>query len=102
MMKKPIVAITMGDPSGVGPEVIAKAHADPAGTSACRPLVIGDTSAMERALAVTGSALTLELTDGLPTQDTTGKIFLRSLSSLAPTDMEYGGPSSEAGDALFR
>jgi len=102
MMKKPIVAITMGDPSGVGPEVIAKALVDPAVTSACRPLVMGDAAAMERALAVTGAALTLELTEGLPPHDTSGKIFLRSLSSLAPTDMEYGGPSSEAGDAMFR
>lgn len=102
MMKKPVVAITMGDPSGVGPEVIVKALADPAVTSVCRPLVLGDASAMERALSVTGVSLALELTEGLPPQETARKIFLRPLSSLEPTDMEYGGPSSEAGDAMFR
>lgn len=101
-MTKPIIAITMGDPSGVGPEVIAKALADPEITGICRPLVIGDPGAMERAIAVTGQSLRLRLVEGLPTRDAEKVLFLRPLSSLAPTDMEYGGPSSEAGDAMFR
>ena len=62
-MKKPVVAITMGDPSGVGPEIIAKSLADPAIHEACRPLVLGDAAAMKRALVVTGSRLfTLRIT----------------------------------------
>ncbi len=101
-MTKPIIAITMGDPAGVGPEVIAKALADPEITGICRPLVIGDPGAMERALAVTGQSLRLRLIEGLPSRDADGVIFMRPLSNLAPTDMEYGGPSSEAGDAMFR
>jgi len=101
-MSKPIIAITMGDPSGVGPEVITKALADPEISGMCRPLVIGDPAAMERAIAVTGQHMWLELTDALPSKNADGTIFLRPLSRLAPTDMEYGGPSSEAGDAMFR
>jgi len=101
-MTKPIIAITMGDPAGVGPEVIVKALADPEISGMCRPLVIGDPGAMERALAVTGQSLRLELADALPSKDADGAISLRPLSSLAPTDMEYGGPSAEAGDAMFR
>ena len=42
MPRKPIIAITMGDPAGIGPEVIAKALADPAIKRAVRPLVLGD------------------------------------------------------------
>jgi 4-hydroxythreonine-4-phosphate dehydrogenase len=101
-MTKPIIAITMGDPAGVGPEVIARAIADPEISGICRPLVIGDPGAMERAVEVTGQTIRLVLTEGLPTKDTDGTILLRPLSNLAPTDMEYGGPSSEAGDAMFR
>jgi len=39
---RPLLAITMGDPAGIGPEVVLKAlaHADVFGR--CRPLVIGD------------------------------------------------------------
>ena len=29
-LPKPIVAVTMGDPAGIGPEVVLKALADPA------------------------------------------------------------------------
>ena len=39
--EKPILGITMGDPAGIGPEVIAKALAMPAVHRLCRPIVIG-------------------------------------------------------------
>lgn len=54
---KPILAITMGDPGGVGPEIIAKAlaHADVYDQS--RPLVIGERRALEAAIRITGRAL---------------------------------------------
>ena len=46
--KKPIVAITMGDPSGIGPEIIIKIFSNPKLFKCCRPLVIGDLSVMKR------------------------------------------------------
>jgi 4-phospho-D-threonate 3-dehydrogenase / 4-phospho-D-erythronate 3-dehydrogenase len=41
-MKKPIIAITMGDPASIGPEIAVKALLDEKVTSICRPLIIGD------------------------------------------------------------
>ncbi|MEO6391621.1 MAG: 4-hydroxythreonine-4-phosphate dehydrogenase PdxA [Pyrinomonadaceae bacterium] len=38
----PRIAITMGDPSGIGPEVVLKAVAEDEVTSVCRPLIVGD------------------------------------------------------------
>ena len=38
-MAKPRVAITVGDPSGIGPEIAAKAAADPRVLAACEPIV---------------------------------------------------------------
>ena len=55
--RKPAIAITMGDPCGIGPEVVAKALADPVVYATCRPLVVGNIYAMERAAELTGSAL---------------------------------------------
>ncbi|MCH7787044.1 MAG: 4-hydroxythreonine-4-phosphate dehydrogenase PdxA, partial [Chloroflexi bacterium] len=40
MSEKPFVAITMGDPSGIGPEVTAKALLDQRVYEKCRPFVI--------------------------------------------------------------
>ena len=51
-MSKPILGITMGDPFGNGPEITVKALADKTVYDRCRPLVIGDVSAMEYAAAV--------------------------------------------------
>jgi 4-hydroxythreonine-4-phosphate dehydrogenase len=49
MAGKPIVAVTMGDPAGIGPEVVLKALADPVIKRMSRPLVLGDWGVLQRA-----------------------------------------------------
>lgn len=49
-MNRPILGITMGDPFGNGPEISVQALADPAVYDRCRPLIVGDVSAMEYAV----------------------------------------------------
>ncbi|HEX9787032.1 MAG TPA: 4-hydroxythreonine-4-phosphate dehydrogenase PdxA [Candidatus Binatia bacterium] len=49
MANKPIIAVTMGDPAGIGPEVILKALADPVIKKVSRPLVLGDWGVLQRA-----------------------------------------------------
>jgi len=44
----PTVGITMGDPAGIGPEVIAKALKDPRAGDACRAIVIGSAAVFEQ------------------------------------------------------
>ena len=53
-MKRPVLGVTMGDPAGVGPEIIARAVAEPAVRAACRPVVIGAAATMREALALVG------------------------------------------------
>ena len=48
---RPLLGITMGDPAGIGPEVIAKAMAGTALRRLCRPIVIGSVPVMEQTLA---------------------------------------------------
>ena len=38
---KPILGITMGDPSGNGPEISVKALMKPETYEVCRPLIVG-------------------------------------------------------------
>ena len=52
--QKPILAITIGDPSGIGPEVVLKALAHPGVYEACNPLVIGDRRILDRAMVNLG------------------------------------------------
>ena len=46
---RPILAITLGDPAGIGPEVVLKALGHGEVFAACRPLVVGDRGVLERA-----------------------------------------------------
>ncbi|MBX7245240.1 MAG: 4-hydroxythreonine-4-phosphate dehydrogenase PdxA [Candidatus Sumerlaeaceae bacterium] len=48
---KPTVAITVGDPGGIGFEVVVRACADRAVQNACRPIVVGDFAALQRTAA---------------------------------------------------
>jgi len=50
-MKKPIIAITMGDPAGIGPELIAKVLSRSPIRDQCRPIVIGDVDILADACA---------------------------------------------------
>lgn len=45
---KPLIGITMGDPSGIGPEIVIKALLKEEVFQRCRPLVIGDAGVMEQ------------------------------------------------------
>lgn len=49
----PILAVTLGDAAGSGPELITKAFTDPEVRAVCRPIVIGDAGVMRAALAIT-------------------------------------------------
>ena len=48
MNDKPIVAITMGDPASIGPEITVKALLTDRILDSCRPLVIGDAGVFTR------------------------------------------------------
>lgn len=100
--KKPILGITMGDPSGVGPEVIVKSLHDPEIYEHCRPLVIGDAKILKRALKVTGRELQI-LTIAVPDEASFefGMIDIIDLN-LVTNDLEWGVVSPEAGNAAFR
>ena len=50
----PRVAVSLGDPCGIGPEVTVRALADPAIRAALTPVVYGDPSVWRRAVAVAG------------------------------------------------
>ena len=59
----PLVALTMGDVAGIGPEVIARAWLNPALHAMARPMVIGDPDILERAarLVVPGGDLDIQV-----------------------------------------
>ncbi|RJP24559.1 MAG: 4-hydroxythreonine-4-phosphate dehydrogenase PdxA [Candidatus Abyssobacteria bacterium SURF_5] len=47
-MPKPTVGITLGDPAGIGPEIVAKALSRPLVRSLCRPIVFGNIAVLRK------------------------------------------------------
>lgn len=94
----------MGDPSGIGPEIIIKALQSPEITSICVPLVIGDRLTLERALDTCGSTLKItEVSAAADARQVNGHFIpLLALSHLTGSDIRYGAPSVAAGDAVYR
>lgn len=104
MRNRPIIAITMGDPCGIGPEIIIRALQAPEVANICTPLVIGDRLTLERALSVCGSVLNVQ--EIAAAEDAravpVGNIPFLALSHLTEADMVYGAPTAVAGDAVYR
>jgi 4-hydroxy-L-threonine phosphate dehydrogenase PdxA len=53
----PAVAIAIGDPAGIGPEISIKAALDPAARALCRPILVGDRGVLEAHAKACGLAL---------------------------------------------
>jgi len=103
-MKKPVVAITMGDPCGIGPEIIACALHSNEVNNCCTPIVLGDRYAMGRAIELVGSNQKLVTTpfDKILPSASTDTVFLSEISFLTNSDTVYGSPTNVSGDAVFR
>ena len=62
-MTKPMIAIPVGDPAGIGPEIVVKALNDPTLYQVCYPLVVGDYEVVANALEQSGLDAKLRLVD---------------------------------------
>jgi 4-hydroxythreonine-4-phosphate dehydrogenase len=104
MTHRPIIAMTMGDAAGVGPEIIMKSLTHPELYGQCRPLVIGDAARLREAGRIAGAQLVVtsvypeQVSEGLYVKGTVDCIDLK----LIPEDLPWGKLSAIAGDAAFR
>jgi 4-hydroxythreonine-4-phosphate dehydrogenase len=97
---KPLIAITMGDPSGVGPEVIAKALMDGKVYKKCRPVVIGNRVLIEKALNLVGSPSKTEFVNKVDeVTGCNGVVSVLESGELNHNDITDGELSAVAGSA---
>ena len=61
---RPYLAITMGDPAGIGPEIIVKALASPTVWRICQPIVVGSASVFEKEVGRLHSPLRVVVLQG--------------------------------------
>ena len=100
--KRPILAISMGDPAGIGPEIIVKALSKPEIYDECRPVVAADYGVMQDALRITNSKLTLNKVDRpAEARFQYGCIDVIDMHDVDMSKLEYGKVSAMAGNAAF-
>jgi 4-hydroxythreonine-4-phosphate dehydrogenase len=98
----PAIGITMGDASGIGPEVIMKSlgHADLYGW--CRPLVIGDAGRLREAARIVGSKATVSAIETLSQAQFRSGIADCIDLKLIPENLAWGVLSAISGDAAYQ
>jgi 4-phospho-D-threonate 3-dehydrogenase / 4-phospho-D-erythronate 3-dehydrogenase len=101
-MTRPIVAITMGDAAGVGPEIIVKALQSAEVHQICRPMVIGDAGRLRKAAAITKVTLPIHSVTA-PSEAPFSPEAIDCLDlDCIPGDLPFGKLSKIAGDGAYR
>ena len=95
----PLIAITLGDVAGIGPEVVVKALALPEVREVCHPLVIGDARALTEArlgFPIPPLRVVTKLEDAMFDMET---LTMLDMHNIDPADASLGQISTEAGRA---
>jgi 4-hydroxythreonine-4-phosphate dehydrogenase len=97
---KPTLAITIGDPAGIGPEIVAKTLADKETYRICKPVVVGDRDAMMMGIEVAGVSLEINTIESMSgARNHVGVIDLFDLANIDPDKVEMGKPRAMTGAA---
>jgi len=103
-MDRPIVAVTMGDASGIGPEVIVKAFLNPEIQNTVRPIVVGDARIMKTALKFAkGQPVEVHAVKRvLEAKFQNGVIDVLDLQNLEPSKVKMGQICAPCGKAAIQ
>lgn len=101
-MNRPIVAITMGDAAGIGPEIIVKALGRAEVYDRCRPLVVGDAGRLRHAAEIAGADVTISTVDG--PEDAAYRLGTVDVVDLdcIPDELPFCELSAVAGEGAYR
>ena len=101
-MKKPLIAVTMGDPAGIGPEITVKTVADRSVFEEADCIVIGDAKIIAQAIEICGVDLKINCVDDPADGDYSyGTLNLIDLDNIDMDRFEYGKISAMCGRAAY-
>jgi 4-hydroxythreonine-4-phosphate dehydrogenase len=100
--ERPVLAVTMGDPAGIGPEIAVRALLDRAVRDTSRSFLIGDGRMFEHALGVCGLTARLNRIDGPEAMaDAAGVIDVLHQETADPAALRVGVVQPLGGEAAF-
>jgi 4-hydroxythreonine-4-phosphate dehydrogenase len=101
MTHRPIIGITMGDPVGIGPEIILKALCQKSPYGACRPLVLGDIQVLTETNKLLRTGLTIRRVEGPEAgSEQLGTTNVIGHSDLDGSELQPGRPTQATGQAM--
>src|SRR5215210_7413902 len=101
-MDAPLIAVTMGDPAGIGPEIIAKTFAVPGFRDENRAFVVGGPEILGRAVKLLDLPLRVNtISEPEEAASEPDAIDVLAVGKL-PEDLPFGELDAQAGDAAFR
>jgi 4-hydroxythreonine-4-phosphate dehydrogenase len=101
-MSLPRIAIATGDPAGIGPEIALKAALDPQVNKICRPLLVGDRSALETHAAACGLAPRIHaVTRAAHASWSDGAVTLIERKQFQPGELHIGSIAAPHGEAAL-
>ena len=101
-MKKPLIAVPLGDPAGIGPEIVVKSIADPELFALTDCIVIGDRKVVENAVKITGENLKVNVVNDPAEGDySAGVLNLIDLDNIDMDKFEFGKISAMCGKAAY-
>ncbi|MCD6321954.1 MAG: 4-hydroxythreonine-4-phosphate dehydrogenase PdxA [Clostridiales bacterium] len=101
-MRKPVIGIPMGDPAGIGPEIVLKALAEDKIYDICTPLVIGSTDVLNRIEQVIKTGLKLnKVNKAVDAKCTFGTVDVIDLNNINADSLEWGKINGSAGKAAY-
>jgi 4-phospho-D-threonate 3-dehydrogenase / 4-phospho-D-erythronate 3-dehydrogenase len=101
-MERPVIALTLGDPAGIGPEIVVKALSENACHAVSKPLVYGDSSIISKALErFTPGTLMRVIKEPGEIQGRQGVVEVVDVNVLGSMDVVPGLVSAPCGKAAF-
>ena len=91
----------MGDPAGVGPEIIAKVIDSGELLPLCRPIVVGDAGVMRKIIEEQRFSISVRSIDSLADADPApGRLDVLDLQNVDPATHAWGKPNASSGNAV--
>jgi 4-hydroxythreonine-4-phosphate dehydrogenase len=101
-MEKSLIAVPIGDPAGVGAEIVAKAVASKSVFDVAKCVIVGDKTIMENAIQITGVNLTIKVIEEPSEGDyREGILNLIDLHNVDMSQFEFGKVSGMCGKAAY-
>src|SRR5690554_2474967 len=98
-MSDPILALTLGDPVGIGPEIVAKTLVDVSQQSGHHGIAVGDAAALERGVRAAGLTVGVRAVHSFDVTKQEGMIDIFDTGVLGTEVPEWGKVDARAGHA---